>query len=218
MKATKRELAYAAGNFGEVHHTTLDPEGPGVVRIHLVPPLVRDGEIGASVAILNGQDIIPVNTSWSILLTEFIRSVNEYSGRPVTDEDVGHILETTCERVKKVYPDKHLRPAKFASYKFWNVIPTMIESLVVIILAYIAQRWIFVDVYVPASYIATGVIAAGQVVSICENKCSCRLPNDRHYRIWKALAKVFIDKTERHFDTDLSDLKKILNEEKEDEK
>ena len=121
-------------------------------------------------------------------------------------------------RVKKVYPDKHLRPAKFASYKFWNVIPTMIESLVVIILAYIAQRWIFVDVYVPASYIATGVIAAGQVVSICENKCSCRLPNDRHYRIWKALAKVFIDKTERHFDTDLSDLKKILNEEKEDEK
>ena len=104
MKATKRELAYAAKNFGEVHHTTLDPEGPGVVRIHLVPPVVRDGQIGASIAILNGQDVIPVNTAWSILLTEFIRSVNEYSGRSVTDEDVENILQKTCANVKKVYP------------------------------------------------------------------------------------------------------------------
>ena len=104
MKATRRELAYAAQNFSEVHHTTLDPEGPGVVRIHLVPPQVHDGEIGASVAILNGQDVIPVNTSWSILLTEFIRAVNEYSGRPVSDGDVERILAQTCAGVKKVYP------------------------------------------------------------------------------------------------------------------
>ncbi len=104
MKASKRELAYAAQKFGEVHHTTLDPEGPGVVRIHLVPPLVRDGEIGASVAILNGQDVIPVNTAWSILLTEFIDTVNEHSGSPVSEADVAEIVETACERVKKVYP------------------------------------------------------------------------------------------------------------------
>ena len=87
MRASKRELAYAAQNFGEVHHTTLNPEGPGVVRIHLVPPLVEDKEIAPSVAILNGQDVIPVNTAWSILLTEFIRSVNEYAGQPVNDEE-----------------------------------------------------------------------------------------------------------------------------------
>jgi len=104
MKASKRELAYAAAHFGEVHHTTLNPEGPGVVRIHLVPPVVRDGEIGASVAILNGQDVIPVNTAWSILLAAFIEQVNEYSGRPISDEDAAHILDETCRRVKKVYP------------------------------------------------------------------------------------------------------------------
>ena len=104
MKASRRELKYALENFNEVHHTTLNPEGPGVVRIHLVPPLVKDGEIGASVVILNGQDVIPVNTAWSILLTEFIRSVNEYSGRPVTDEEAVQIMENTCERVKKIYP------------------------------------------------------------------------------------------------------------------
>ena len=104
MKASKRELAYASRNFGEIHHTTLNPEGPGVVRIHLIPPLVQGREIGASTAILNGQDVIPVNTSWSILLTEFIRCVNEYSGRPISDEDADRIMDKTCDGVKKVYP------------------------------------------------------------------------------------------------------------------
>ncbi len=104
MKATKRELAYAAAHFGEVHHTTLDPEGPGVVRIHLVPPVVKDGKVGASIAILNGQDVVPVNTAWSILLTEFIEAVNEYSGKPVSDDDVVHIVEKACDGAKRVYP------------------------------------------------------------------------------------------------------------------
>ena len=104
MRASRRELEYAAQNFNEVHHTTLNPEGPGVVRIHLVPPLVGEGEIAPSVAILNGQDVIPVNTAWSILLTEFIRSVNEYAGQPVNDEEAAKIMENTCSRVKKVYP------------------------------------------------------------------------------------------------------------------
>ena len=61
MKTTRRERRYAIEHFNEVHHTTLNPEGPGVVRIHLVPPVLQDGEIGASCAIINGQDIIPVN-------------------------------------------------------------------------------------------------------------------------------------------------------------
>lgn len=104
MRASKRELDYAAANFGEVHHTTLNPEGPGVVRIHLVPPVVKDDEIGASVAILNGQDVIPVNTAWSILLTEFIREVNKYAGEPISDAQAEDILEKTCDAVKKVYP------------------------------------------------------------------------------------------------------------------
>ena len=104
MRASKRELDYAAANFGEVHHTTLNPEGPGVVRIHLVPPVVKGDEIGASVAILNGQDVIPVNTAWSILLTEFIREVNKYAGEPISDAQAEDILEKTCDAVKKVYP------------------------------------------------------------------------------------------------------------------
>lgn len=110
------------------------------------------------------------------------------------------------KRVHKVYPDKVKREqAKFVSYKFRSVIPTLIERMVIIILAYACERWVFVHVTVPVSYIAAAVVCAEQALSIAENKASCRLPGDRHARIWKMLAKVLIDKTERHFDLDLGE-------------
>ena len=106
MNPEKRVMRYARENFNEVYHCTLNPEGPGVVRIYLVPPLVEDGasEIAASVAIINGQDVIPVNTSWSILLIEFIRAVNRYDGKAVSDKDVEDVQKATCKAVRKVYP------------------------------------------------------------------------------------------------------------------
>lgn len=114
------------------------------------------------------------------------------------------------KRVHLRYPDKRKRPAKYMSYKAWGMIPTMIESFVLILLMYAAQRWVFVDIYVPLSYIATGAICGIQLLSIAENKASCREPGDKHYNLWKVMAKVLIDKTERHFDTDLSELKDEL--------
>ena len=110
MKITKRVLKYAMEHFGEVKHTTLNPEGPGVVRIHLVPPNVTDDDIGPSVAIINGQDIIPVDVSWTILLSEFIDEVNKYSGREVTEEETRQIVKDTCKNVRKVFP---LLPKKY---------------------------------------------------------------------------------------------------------
>lgn len=116
------------------------------------------------------------------------------------------------KRVHARYPDKTQRhEAKFVSYKFKQVIPTLIERFVIIILAYCVQRWIFVDVYVPLSYIAAGVIAAEQTLSIAENKASCREPDDKHSRIWKWLARIVIDKTERHFDVDMKEARTILD-------
>lgn len=105
MLFSRRVRKYALENFGEVMHTTLNPEGPGVVRIHLIPPVVDElGKIGESVAIINGQDIVPVGTSWSILLAEFIKQVNEYHGREINEEDTDAILKATCRSVRKVYP------------------------------------------------------------------------------------------------------------------
>ena len=125
------------------------------------------------------------------------------------------------KRVHVMYPKKKREQAKFMSYKFRQVIPTLIERFVIIILAYCVERWVFVHIDVPVSYIAAGVVCAEQLLSIAENKASCRLPGDKHARVWKLLAKVLIDKTARHFDTDVSiledDLQKIETTIKEDE-
>ena len=104
MSVSKRIRRYAQENFGETLHTTLNPEGPGVVRIHMIPPVCDGDDVEASVVIINGQDVIPVNVSWSILLCEFIKEVNKYSGREVTDEEVALMVENTCKGVRKVYP------------------------------------------------------------------------------------------------------------------
>lgn len=95
---------YMRENFDEVMHTTLNPEGPGAVRIHLIPPKIEEGEVQASVAIINGQDVIPVNVAWAVVLSEFIKQVNKYDGRALSDDDVENILNETCSGVKKVYP------------------------------------------------------------------------------------------------------------------
>lgn len=100
----RKIIKYMQNNFSKIAHTTLNPEGPGVIRIHLIPPQIVNNVVGASVAILNGQDIIPVNYSWSILLNEFIKEVNKYNGVEVTDEDVASILKNTAKGVRKVFP------------------------------------------------------------------------------------------------------------------
>lgn len=115
------------------------------------------------------------------------------------------------KRVHVMYPKKKREKAKFMSYKFRQVIPTLIERMIIILLAYCVERWVFVHVSVPFSYIAAGVVCAEQALSIAENKASCRLPGDKHARIWKMLAKVLIDKTARHFDIDESELQADLN-------
>ena len=114
------------------------------------------------------------------------------------------------KRVHIMYPKRKRTQAKFVSYKFRQVIPTLIERFVIILLAYCVERWVFVHIEVPVSYIAAGVVCAEQMLSIAENKASCRLPGDKHARIWKMLAKVLIDKTARHFDVDNSILEKDL--------
>ncbi len=121
MNYSKRILNYANTHFQEVKHTTLNPEGPGVVRIHLVPPKVTGEEIGPSVAIINGQDIIPVDVSWTILLSEFISEVNKYSGREVSEEETAGIIRDTCKNVRKVYP---FLPKKYITSDIQTIMTT----------------------------------------------------------------------------------------------
>ena len=103
MKNPKRVVNYIKENLNEVKHTTLNPEGPGVVRIHMVPPKYDGPEPVESVVILNGQDIIPIGVSWAVLLSMMIDAVNEYHGRPINEEDTKKIIDSTVIAAKSVY-------------------------------------------------------------------------------------------------------------------
>ena len=74
---TYAERMFLRARLNRVRHITLDPDGPGVVRIHLVPCHKPDRETPFT-AILNGQDILPLNVSWAILLTNFIEALKPY--------------------------------------------------------------------------------------------------------------------------------------------
>ena len=110
------------------------------------------------------------------------------------------------KRVKIKYPDKATRPAKFTSFAFGKVVANTIpKRLMLILLAFLVEHWVFVHVTIPLSYIVTGVICFEQAWSILENEASCR--DEADSKFWRWLQKIMVDKTERHFDVNLDDLK-----------
>lgn len=99
---TRAELNYQS-RMTNVAHTTLNPYGPGVVRIHMVPPKPTD-DGAPSVIILSGQDIIPINFAWAVLLNEFIEQVNHYDGHELTEKELKRVVDATVKATRKVYP------------------------------------------------------------------------------------------------------------------
>ena len=87
-----------------VKHCTFNPDGPGVVRIHLVPPAFRWFGNPSYVVILNGYYLLPVGYSWGILLSAFLTEVNRFDGKELADWAVEEIVGRTLRQVKKVYP------------------------------------------------------------------------------------------------------------------
>ncbi len=87
-----------------VAHCTFNPEGPGVVRIHLIPPKFRLFRSSAYIVILNGYYLLPLGYSWALILSNFMKEVNQYDGKPITAADEDAIVERTVRNVHRVYP------------------------------------------------------------------------------------------------------------------
>ena len=104
MKSVKGISEYMDTCFDEVLHTTLNPDGPGAIRIHLIPPKKEENALNPSIAIINGTDIIPVNFAWAVILAEMIREINKFDGKEIGENDVQSILEKTAENVKQIIP------------------------------------------------------------------------------------------------------------------
>ena len=87
-----------------VSHCTFNPEGPGVVRIHLIPPKFRLFRSSAYIVILNGYYLLPLGYSWALILSNFMKEVNQFDGKPITEADEEMIVKNTVRNVRKVYP------------------------------------------------------------------------------------------------------------------
>ena len=111
-KTAKNLCAYMDFAFSEVLHTTLNPDGPGAIRIHLIPPKPEENALNPSIAIINGSDILPVNFIWAVMLAELIRETNRFDGREIGEKDIRSILDRTTENVHKILPlvsEKNIR-------------------------------------------------------------------------------------------------------------
>lgn len=108
-----------------VCHCTFNPDGPGVVRIHLVPPRFRLFTSKPYVVILNGYYVLPIGSAWAAILAEFIREVNNYDGKPMSDEDESAVIERTVRRVSRLYPSVSREEIELDLYEILDVVFTV---------------------------------------------------------------------------------------------
>lgn len=99
-----KEYLYIKKYLRTVRHITLDPYGPGVVRVHMVPPKTSADRRVPYVVILNGQDIVPIGVSWAILLSNFMDAMQPFDARELQTDDWSALIEKTIAQTKKVYP------------------------------------------------------------------------------------------------------------------
>ena len=99
-----KQKLYELANWKQVIHTTWNPDGPGVIRMHMIPPKFTPFKLAQTMVIINGHEILPINESGAILLTEYVKNVNEFGEGAMTDEDLEKIIQKTFHGVKKVFP------------------------------------------------------------------------------------------------------------------
>ena len=100
---TVRERRYRRAHLDCVRHITLDPKGPGVVRIHMIPP--RDDTPDAPfLLLLNGAQLVPLNLSWAILLANLMDQLQAYEGQDLAEDQWEALLTAAVEETHRTYP------------------------------------------------------------------------------------------------------------------
>ncbi len=111
-----------------VKHCTFNPDGPGVVRIHLIPPKFNLLSNEPYIVILNGYYILPVGYSWALVLSYFIDEVNKYDGKPIKETDEIIIENNTIKRIKKVYSSVSEADIKEDLYEIIDVLFSIAQT------------------------------------------------------------------------------------------
>ncbi len=110
MRITRREKKFWEQHLSCVRHITLDPKGPGVVRLHMIPPRA-EGKDEPFLLLLNGAKLIPLNLSWAILLANFMAALERFftegdnaPDREVKQADWERLAEEAVTATRSVYP------------------------------------------------------------------------------------------------------------------
>lgn len=98
-----KERRYRREKLNCVRHITLDPKGPGVVRIHMIPPKTEEKE-APFLLLINGAQLVPLNFSWAVLLSEFMDVLEPFAGREIPEEEWARLAEQTVAGAARVYP------------------------------------------------------------------------------------------------------------------
>ena len=102
-KLTFRERRYRRAHLNCVRHITLDPKGPGVVRIHMIPPRTED-PFDPFLLLLNGAQLVPLNMSWAILLANFMDELEPFSGKEIDESAWRTMAKRAVAMTHRTYP------------------------------------------------------------------------------------------------------------------
>lgn len=100
---TFRERRYRRAHLDCVRHITLDPKGPGVVRIHMIPP-GDDTPDAPFLLLLNGASLVPLNLSWAIMLANLMDRLQVYEGQELEERQWEALLTAAVEETHRTYP------------------------------------------------------------------------------------------------------------------
>lgn len=100
---TWREKRYRRAHLSCVRHITLDPKGPGVVRIHMIPPRTESPE-DPFLLLLNGAQLVPLTLSWAVLLANFMDRLEPFSGCEISEEDWAGMVRGAVDETHRTYP------------------------------------------------------------------------------------------------------------------
>lgn len=100
---TWREKRYRRAHLSCARHITLDPKGPGVVRIHMIPPRTESPE-DPFLLLLNGAQLVPLTLSWAVLLANFMDRLEPFSGCEISEEDWAGIVRGAVDETHRTYP------------------------------------------------------------------------------------------------------------------
>ena len=100
---TWREKRYRRAHLSCARHITLDPKGPGVVRIHMIPPRTESPE-DPFLLLLNGAQLVPLTLSWAVLLANFMDRLEAFSGCEISEEDWAGMARGAVDETHRTYP------------------------------------------------------------------------------------------------------------------